>query len=102
MIIYHTLPLADRQYKIDLNRDMYVTLDDEPLNGIILYISGDQCYVWNGLVHRADGPAFVYSNGWNHDWVWEDVTYSFDEYVIKAGWTEDQIIEWKLTHATSS
>ena len=59
---------------------------------------GHKEWYMNGMVHRSDGPAVIFPNGdaW---WYYYGVHYaSFEQYVIAAEWTDEQIIEWKLTH----
>lgn len=80
---------------------------------------GDEVYVTDGEYHRDDGPAIIYRHG---GWLWAqhgdahradgpaqlldgeycwafDGNYSdFDDYLVDAGWTASQIVEWKLQH----
>ena len=58
--------------------------------------NGDEIWFCHGHWHRLDGPAVLFngSPGW---WI-HGTEYTFEEYVSEAEWTDEQIIEWKLTH----
>ena len=61
----------------------------------IIYSNGTQSWVQNDRRHRTDGPAITRRNG-NNSWWFGGVEYTFEDYTIAAGWTDDDIIEWKL------
>ena len=55
-------------------------------------------YTDTDVGHCADGPAVIFHCGGVEFWL-EGVHYeTFESYVIAAEWTEDQIVEYKLTH----
>ena len=87
---------------IRVNRSDYLFTDRNGalITGKITCMNGSCQYVVSGKYHRTDGPAVIDPDGFI-EWWWNDVSYLFDDYVIKAGWTEDQIVEYKLTHAIS-
>ena len=58
---------------------------------------GEEVYKVDGDYHREDGPAKIRTDG-HVTWWLKGRWLSFEEYVIKAKWTDEQIIEWKLTH----
>ena len=51
-----------------------------------------------GNRHRADGPAYTDPTENIIEWWWQDEEYEFNEFVIKAEWSNEKIIEYKLTH----
>ena len=63
----------------------------------IICANGTQIWVRYGEHHREDGPATIHPDG-KVEWRYDGHAYSFEEFVSRANWTEDQIIEWKLTH----
>ena len=64
----------------------------------ILYTDGEEEWHYMGDIHRVDGPAVVYPTG-KVEWWWYSKSMSFEQYIIKANWTDEQIIEYKLTGA---
>ena len=54
-------------------------------------------WIVRGLLHRADGPAVEFPSG-NVSWYLDGKWLSFKAYTVAAEWTDEQIIEWKLTH----
>ena len=65
----------------------------------IEYEDGTADWFVNGVLHRLDGPARVWlSHGPSREWCIHGISYDFDDYVIQARWTDEQIVEWKLTH----
>ena len=65
-----------------------------------IYPDGSESWWLNGDLHRIDGPAIMYPAG-REEWWLVGIRYTFNEYVEKMNWSEDQIIEWKLTHANT-
>jgi hypothetical protein len=61
----------------------------------IEYAHGENQWYLNGKRHRIDGPAIEYPNG-SYEWYLNEVRYSFEEYIVKANWSNEQIIMWKL------
>jgi hypothetical protein len=61
----------------------------------IEYPDGRKFWYIDGQFHRLDGPAIEYRDGVKL-WYINGVDYSFDEFVIKANWTTEQIVIWKL------
>ena len=66
-------------------------------NGHYIDGDGDEVYVQNGKYHRTDGPAIIFANEFDSvGWRLYGMPYTFDNYVIEAEWTDEQIVEWKL------
>jgi hypothetical protein len=59
------------------------------------YANGDRFWCLNDKVHRVDGPAIEFATG-AKEWCLNDTRYSFEEYIVKANWSDEQIIMWKL------
>ena len=100
-----------KQYREDdiiIDNNLYFDCHGQPVTGIISFDDGEVQYVVDGKLHRIDGPSCtgvpvgqIRTRGVSrspYEWHIDDVEYTFEEFVIKAEWTEDQIIEWKLTH----
>lgn len=49
-----------------------------------------------GRRHRTDGPAVEFTSG-DVSWHWCGYQMHFAEYIIAAKWTDEQIVEFKLT-----
>lgn len=64
----------------------------------IVTAKGDIIYAIHNEIHRADGPAMIMANGLKR-WFWHNKSYSFEEYLVVAGWSEDQIVEYKLKNS---
>jgi hypothetical protein len=63
-----------------------------------VWANGRKDWHLNGKLHRLDGPAVTYANG-TKLWFLDDKRYDiFDDYVKAAKWTDEQIVEWKLTN----
>lgn len=63
----------------------------------IIYPTGHLRWYQFNQLHREDGPARIDSDG-KVFWYLRGLQYSFGEYVNKMNWTEDQIVEYKLTN----
>jgi hypothetical protein len=61
------------------------------------YINGDEEWFLNGQRHRTDGPSVVFADGYKEWWLNGHQYITFDEYVKAAKWSDDQIVEWKLS-----
>ena len=70
--------------------------DDGPA---IITKAGSKEWIQHGRTHRLDGPAIEYANG-HVKWYIDSIQYKFDGFVIKAEWTDEQIIEYKLKNNT--
>jgi hypothetical protein len=58
---------------------------------------GTKHWYVNGKCHREDGPAIEYADG-DKSWYLNNIRYhSFYIYAKAAKWTDEQIVEWKLT-----
>ena len=58
---------------------------------------GVEYFAANNKKHRKYGPAVVYHHMNGHsEWWWEGEQYSFEEFVKVAGWTDSEIVEYKL------
>jgi hypothetical protein len=64
----------------------------------IEYVNGTKYWFIDGELHRTDGPAMIWSNGDKEWWLDGIRYYTFDEYANAARWTDEQIVEWKLTN----
>jgi hypothetical protein len=64
-------------------------------NGLTTHTNGDRCWYLNGSLHRIGGPAVELVNG-SYEWYLNDIGYSFEEYIIAAEWSNEQLIMWKL------
>ena len=66
---------------------------------------GSEVWMSNGVRHRVDGPAVInYSRPENTVifWCWHGEEYSFEDYTIKAEWSVDQIVEYKIMNDVRS
>jgi hypothetical protein len=63
----------------------------------IEYANGNKSWYVHDELHRTTGPAVEFANGTNRWWLYGH-QYSFDRYAIAAKWTDEQIVEWKLTN----
>jgi hypothetical protein len=61
------------------------------------YATGTKMWYVNGKLHREDGPAVEWANGDKEWWLNGHQYDTFDEYAKAAKWTDDQLVEWKLT-----
>lgn len=73
-------------------RDLYHRTDGPA----IMYHNHNEWWL-DGRRHREDGPAIEWPSG-NVEWWYDSQPYEFNDFVTLAKWTEDRIIEWKLTH----
>jgi hypothetical protein len=62
------------------------------------YADGSNYWYLNGKCHRKDGPAVVRVDGIKRWWLNGHRYDIFDKYVKAANWTDEQIVEWKLTN----
>ena len=58
--------------------------------------TGDIIFALNNKLHREDGPAMIMAEHNLKRWFLHDVEYKFEDYIIAAGWSDDQIVEYKL------
>lgn len=68
-------------------------------NGIeFWFVIDDRCEI---MLHRVDGPAVIYPRG-SVQWMLEgEQVVGFTEFTRQAGWTEDEIVAWKLTRTNT-
>jgi hypothetical protein len=64
----------------------------------IEFAGGGKYWYFDGKRHRIDGPAIEFASG-HKEWHINGTEYSFDEFIIKANWTTEQIAIWKLKYA---
>jgi hypothetical protein len=57
--------------------------------------TGAKHWYINDELHRLDGPAVITPDG-THQWYICGIFYTFDDFVIAAGWTQEKIAIWKL------
>ena len=101
----------------------YTDYADYPETGHFINMAGNEVYFLNGKYHREDGPAFIDKHGKREwlindnmhrvdgpavqradgtvEWYYNNKRYGFEDYVEAAGWTDEQIVEYKLTHRIS-
>ena len=60
---------------------------------------GTIMYSLNGLLHREDGPAITYADGYQQ-WYLNDLEYSFDDYCKKLKLSKEDIVFLKLKYNT--
>ena len=60
------------------------------------WADGGYEYWFYGMMHRDDGPAIDYpmSSGWFYD----GKEYTFEEFIAKADWSDDDVVQYKLTN----
>ena len=92
-------PYDENDMSLDHKSNLYVDLRGDPLTGKVIFETGEHQYVVNGQLHREDGPASIGRHS-GPGWYLKDIQYEFEEYIIEAGWTDEQIVEYKLTHGT--
>lgn len=82
----------------DGTKEWWVNGERHRLDGAAIeWDNGDQEWWVNGELHRLDGPAIQWANGKTFWYLHHKPYASFDDYVIAAGWTDEQVIEWKLS-----
>ena len=64
-------------------------------HGIITDINDDKYWFINGKLHRTDGPAVVYTNGYKEWWI-NDKEYSFSEWIKLSSLSHEEKIELVL------
>jgi hypothetical protein len=69
-----------------------------PNGPAVVRVDGYKAWYINDKRHRTDGPAVEYADGHKSWWI-DDINYSFDEFIIEAKWTQEEIAIWKLQHA---
>jgi len=62
----------------------------------IEYANGAKSWYIDANLHRTNGPAIEYANG-DKRWFLNGNEYSFDKFVIKAKWSAEDIVMWKLS-----
>lgn len=69
-------------------------------SGITKWVSSKSISYRNatGDLHNPNGPAIISTNGEYITWAFNGNILSFDEYIKLAKWSDDQLVEWKLTH----
>ena len=87
--------------ELDIHRNLYTDSRGNPLTGMIIFDTDERQYVVDGQIHRVNGPGIVNDCFTGRSkWYLNDIEYSFEVFIIKAEWTDEQIVEWKLTHET--
>ena len=51
----------------------------------------------SGQLHREDGPAIEHSDG-SKGWYLNDCLYTFKQFVVKAGWSDEDVVMYKLSN----
>jgi hypothetical protein len=69
-----------------------------PNGPAVVRVDGSKQWHINGKRHRTDGPAVDFVDG-HKSWYINGSLYSFDKFVITAGWTQEEIAIWKLKYA---
>jgi hypothetical protein len=78
------------------NRRWYLNDKEHRIDGpAIEYVNGNNYWYLNDSLHRTDGPAAEFADGYRGWWL-NGKEYSFEEYIVKANWSDEQIIMWKL------
>ena len=72
---------------VEIQKNSRLWFDDDYMVSRLYGPAVDNCvgsYTWykNGKIHREDGPAILYSDGWITEFYLNDVRYDKEEYEI--------------------